>query len=1158
MKPIRLEICAFGPYRDKVIIDFKKDFGDNGLYLICGDTGAGKSTIFDAITFALYGEGSLTDKDKSAFRNETAADESISYVDFTFTHNGREYSIHREPEQIHTMKRRKQTTLFKENVLLKREPEPPLEKVTAVNKEIAENILHLSFKQFKQTVMIAQGEFYKLLNASSDERKSIMQTIFQTRKYEDLRQLIKKMKDDANDTIKEGNTKIVTIFDGVYADFYEDTTLSTGLPNNLTTNWDKESTVDSDANLSTESTSDLADNLSIESTSDLADKSSIESASDLADNLPTSNLNEQLKLIKKNNEENTNGIDAEYLINFIDKITTYNNELLTSLNATLAREESNLSKVTMTYNTATETNNFFIRRNELSKEKSDLDGQKEHFVSLQASHDTGMRALTEVKPVWDKYDTALNDSKKAEESLQKNTEQLNKDKEALKIAKSNYIQLDELNKDLTAKQIDYNKMLEDEPKYDLKEALTKEINLLNDSIKKDEEKKAEYEKYIIDVNEINQNHKKYIEDHKDDKTALLTANQQASTFNKLYAEASEIYNRIGHDFRDSFTKYRECHNKVIKKKDEFDNKFTFSSERKREYMLSQAGFLAKDLQEGDKCPVCGSTTHPHLATVSNKSCSKEEIDRLEQECNDISATLSEYKKQEGIAQANLENIGDSIFSSFEKTRKSLEEFVEIPPIDFCMKWTSIKGNLNEISKYIDKLDENNSALVENLNHENHFTKKAFDLLDDFDKDLNQKIDQLKKLDKAYDEHEKAIKNNEIKLDKITNGLNEITERLNNNKNNLNLKKGRLSALKELKFATKIKAIEHKAALDKDIKDINSKINNIQKAYESATKQYTKSKADLENSTRLQKEAVANLSFATSTLQDSLKKNDFVSIDDFKANLKSKSELDALLTKINEYNNNVNRVASLLKEMNKKCEGKEFADTNELKGKLDAIKAKVDKTREIVLKIENENTNNDNSRESIGKIYSANQKENKKAAMYTRLDNLLSGQVKGSSKISFETFVQLEGFEHIINAANKRLYTLTRGQFELIRRKDMTKDILSLSMHDNLTGKQRPVGNLSGGESFKASLSLAIGLSDQISHNAGGVELDTLFIDEGFGTLDENSLRDALDLLKNLSDGQKLIGIISHREELKDAIKKQIIVKKDYAKKSSYVKVDTGV
>lgn len=158
-----------------------------------------------------------------------------------------------------------------------------------------------------------------------------------------------------------------------------------------------------------------------------------------------------------------------------------------------------------------------------------------------------------------------------------------------------------------------------------------------------------------------------------------------------------------------------------------------------------------------------------------------------------------------------------------------------------------------------------------------------------------------------------------------------------------------------------------------------------------------------------------------------------------------------------------------------------------------------------------------------------------------------GTLPGKEKITLETYVQMSFFDRILKRANRRLQKMTNGQYDLIRRSDagnlQSKFGLELDVIDHYNGTIRPVHSLSGGESFQASLSLALGLSDEIESSSGGVRLDTMFVDEGFGSLDEESLLLAIDTLRELTEGNRLVGIISHVGELKEKIGKQIVVTK---------------
>ena len=162
-----------------------------------------------------------------------------------------------------------------------------------------------------------------------------------------------------------------------------------------------------------------------------------------------------------------------------------------------------------------------------------------------------------------------------------------------------------------------------------------------------------------------------------------------------------------------------------------------------------------------------------------------------------------------------------------------------------------------------------------------------------------------------------------------------------------------------------------------------------------------------------------------------------------------------------------------------------------------------------------------------------------------LDELANGN--NARKLVFEQYVLAGYFEQILNAANLRLFDMTDGRYELIRAKQISdgrkKDNLEILVMDYYTGKERSVKTLSGGETFKASLALALGMSDCIQARNGGIRVETLFIDEGFGALDEESLEQSCAVLQSLAGSDRMIGIISHVPELRERIESQIIIEK---------------
>ena len=164
-----------------------------------------------------------------------------------------------------------------------------------------------------------------------------------------------------------------------------------------------------------------------------------------------------------------------------------------------------------------------------------------------------------------------------------------------------------------------------------------------------------------------------------------------------------------------------------------------------------------------------------------------------------------------------------------------------------------------------------------------------------------------------------------------------------------------------------------------------------------------------------------------------------------------------------------------------------------------------------------------------------------------LSDTVSGEVGKKERITFEAYAQMAYFERIIARANTRFMIMSAGRYELKRcteEDNRGKSGLGLAVIDHYNGSERSVKTLSGGESFMASLSLALGLSDEIQAFAGGIRLDAMFVDEGFGSLDEEALDLAVQALGGLAEGRRLVGIISHVQELKGRIDRQIVVTKD--------------
>ncbi len=285
----------------------------------------------------------------------------------------------------------------------------------------------------------------------------------------------------------------------------------------------------------------------------------------------------------------------------------------------------------------------------------------------------------------------------------------------------------------------------------------------------------------------------------------------------------------------------------------------------------------------------------------------------------------------------------------------------------------------------------------------------------------------------------------------------------------------------------------------------------------------------------------------SAYAQSLQKNGFASTEEYKAARLERQEMAQLEDTLRTYRETLRSVRDRVDESQSRLAGKQAVD-------LDAVSALLQQAQQRRGTLLQEETAvnrrlavNDSALRELEKCIAEKAELGQHWSTVNELYRNLSGQVSQRVKFSFETYVQQYYFKQVIAAANKRLTVLTGGMF-VLRCKEEAKNMrsqvgLDLDVLDRGTGLWRDVSTLSGGESFMASLALALGLSDVVQERSGGIRLEAMFIDEGFGTLDENALHQAMELLTRLADGKRLIGVISHVPELKERIERQIVVKK---------------
>ena len=912
MRPIKLTMSAFGPYADRTVIDFNQ-LGENGLYLITGTTGAGKTSIFDAIAYALYDKPSGDTRDASMFRSKYAAPSAETYVELEFSCKGKIYKIRRNPE-YERMRIRGTGSAVKQSA--KAELHMPDGHVIDKNrKEVSqaiEEILGIDRNQFLQIAMIAQGDFLKLLLAKTEERKVIFRQIFKTQSFEKIQN---QLKDDAKKLY------------GKWMDMNKEVLAYT---KNITCS-------------------------------------------------PYHERQEEANMAKLGK------LPTEKTIELLNVFIEEDQSIIQNLQGNSEQFEKSLEIV-----------NTRI-------------GKAEEYNKNKQTYENKLSQLENVKK---KYTNALN---------------------LYEMEKLHQPEYEEASKELTALDLEM-------PRYDNLENLLIAMNTLNEKLSKDHQNLAsnqhlfcEQEQKIKKLKET----QKLFEDagaQKEKLSAEMKLLQtQQNTLEKVLSDLNN-YDKLCNELKKQQNEYSTL-------SFEAENAMNENNRAYLAFLNEQAGIMAKTLTEGTPCPVCGSTTHPHLAETSQNAPSEAELkaykknaDAIQKKAEKKSAECATLKGKTEAEKARIQNIAQELIG--ECTWEDLRETVIL--------------NKNKIIKDLTVVRENIETETKRI-----LTKAKLD---------------------------KEIPHEETTLEKIRTSNSLLEQSIVSVQAQIEAKEEQMQTLRaSLRFETKTDANTRR-----NILLITTK--NLKTAWDFATAGIAESEKEL------------------SAVQGEISSLEKV--------LDSTCDIN-LAKELEERSNLIQHHANIQKEM-------------------DVTRARLHTNTQCLERI------NDSAQKAITL--------EQQYLWVNNLSETANGALSGREKIMLETYVQMKFFDRILHRANIRLRFMTNNQYELIRHKPKdeyrSQTGLDLDVKDYYNGTVRPVNSLSGGESFKASLSLALGLSDEIQSSAGGVRLDTMFVDEGFGSLDDESLKLAINALRELTEGNRLVGIISHVSELKSKIEKQIVVTKE--------------
>ncbi|MDU3211734.1 AAA family ATPase [Anaerococcus sp.] len=474
------------------------------------------------------------------------------------------------------------------------------------------------------------------------------------------------------------------------------------------------------------------------------------------------------------------------------------------------------------------------------------------------------------------------------------------------------------------------------------------------------------------------------------------------------------------------------------------------------------------------------------------------------------------------------------------------EKIEINDIDI----KKVNNNLTEINKEITKLRTQNQLYKESISKTRYIKEIITDKtslkikISDINKEKESLEKSLIELEKLSTSKKENLNKTSYEIQKNQNKLIDLKEKTKDSENIINYYQSNKDGMKNLNFDKLNKDLEE---LDKKIMSLDTEIKKIIKGHNDLLNQQTKIKTEISNYKKNIIKTCENIEYLKVDLEKKINEK-FTSYDEYRSYLDIYMEIKSKDQLINSYFNKLNELRITYKNL-EQYEDKKLVDLehidSQIKVKSDSIKLLNEEISNIKVKIISIN-------EIFANIENLNYRYEKLSDDSVILDKLSEiangaiGKVAGRQKVDFQTFVLSYYFDRILNYANKRLLQMSNGQFSMERSSEgknlKSQSGLDIEILDANTGKTRPASTLSGGESFLASLSLALGLSDEISAENGGITIDTIFIDEGFGTLSDEYLAKVIEQMERLSYDNKFVGLISHVSELKEAIDGKILVK----------------
>ncbi|MCD7867820.1 MAG: AAA family ATPase [Clostridiales bacterium] len=1122
MRPVKLILSAFGPYAGKTEIDFSL-FGGEGLFLVTGDTGAGKTTIFDGITFALYGETSGGVREAGMLRSKYAAPETATYAELVFAYRGKEYTVYRSPDYLRPKARGTGMTMQKgEARLFYPDGRNPVTKVREVTQAVTA-LIGLDMRQFTQIAMIAQGDFRRLLLAETEERSRIFRKLFHTGIY---RAIQDKLKAQAGLLDREYQEKFRSI-----RQYLEQVRPG-----------------ESDPGIRWEALKKGGFEGNMEEALELL-RQMLEEDQKAMDELDGERKAAEEALQRENESLSRVGREKK------------NRQNLEAAQSRRAELESVLRQRKEAYETARKENErtpeilVAIRKERDSlKRFEQMDSLAEAIASLESSIEEAGKKQALAQEEKAQSEAGERQARQELETLESAGEERQKFLHSQEEAERLFLE----SEDLLRRQRDTEKARGETAAEREKEAALN--RKLGECAAETEEKMEKLSG--LEVEQLRLEHE------------MQGKESENLRLQKLYALLEECAKA-----QESAEAFRRAYGKSYGK---LDGERERLRETEKAFLDAQAGFLAGSLREGEECPVCGSLHHPRPAVVQEKAPSRailekeqKKVEKLQEETASLSAQAgSAGERAAQLCQELAKDIGDLCFGEADgEIRKgpgSTEDREEI-----C---SEILAQLKETPPCSDRAEEILGSFSVKLQKEIRALEEAYSEVKGRQLARRKLEEESRKNQEKMDLSQKKLQELARRLAVLDSqaqslclGLLDQAEKIKNRAAEWAALYGeryafsgeavwepasgqrpgqpenRLAYLQKCResFAGQLQEAEKKLRLRRSL---NIRITKLQKAGENAEATAfacaRQMAADTAGKAQMEKQRDQLLAETGIRTREECE-NHIRKLEEEKQKLET--ELSGAGDAYERTRREMDGIQADIRALEETLGETEGRTEEEIQAAILTLGEKKKELSEVrdTLHVRLENNRDMEKKVRRGQRELRDTEERWK--WMKALADTAGGTVTGKARVMLETYVQMYYFDRIIWKANLRFLTMSGGQYELIRRQEpgsrVGKSGLELDVIDHYNGTVRSVKTLSGGETFQASLSLALGLSDEVQSYSGGVQLDTMFVDEGFGSLDEEALDQAVRALKSLSQGNRMVGIVSHVSELKDRIDKKIIVRK---------------